>query len=64
MQFKREIEIENLLNDNYTMGDLYIELYIIQNINHSLSPTHKIETLRNNFDAQVQKINLNYMFII
>ena len=53
MRFKREMEIENLLNDNSgkrcTMEDLYKELDIIQNINHSLSPNNKIETLRNNF---------------
>ena len=54
MQFKREMEIENLLNDNSgkgcTMEDLYKELDIIQNINHGFSPINKIETLRNNFE--------------
>jgi hypothetical protein len=60
MRFKREMEIENLLNDNSgkrcTMEDLYKELDIIQNINHSLSPNNKIETLRNNFDVDYGNI--------
>lgn len=55
MQFKREMEIENILNENSgkgcTMEDLYKELNIIQNINHDLSPISKIETLKNNFDV-------------
>ena len=60
MRFKREMEIENLLNDNSgkrcTMEDLYKELDIIQNINHSLSPNNKIETLRNNFGVDYETI--------
>ena len=60
MQFKREMEIENLLNNNSgkgcTMEDLYKELDIIQNINHSLSPMNKIDTLRANFDADYGNI--------
>jgi hypothetical protein len=61
MQLKREMEIENLLNDNSgkgcTMEDLYKELDIIQNINHNLSPNNIIDTLRYNFGVDYGNIN-------
>ena len=55
MLFKQELERDKLLYEEpdkkCTMEDLYKELNAIENINQTLSPINKIQTLKNNFDV-------------
>lgn len=55
IRFKQQMEREKLLYNDFdnpcTMDDLYKELNIIENINQTLSPINKIETLKNNFNV-------------